>query len=267
MRLNIGWNKTPPQIIDLNTGEVITELQNPDPDVIYFSGSWSNDGKRVTSSTVPGYWLVIWDPETGKELIRSDVVEGFIMRAQFSPDDRILAAPTIFAEGDSPVYLIDTETGETLQELPSEDGWSMVSMWSPDGKTLAVGYQSGMIKLWDSDTWTIVKTFGAHQGSVWDLDWSSNGERILSGDSNGIAHIWKVQSGEIVMTWENSVAGINDLDWSPDGQFVLIRGEEGLPTIRRAWQSTEDLIDYAYECCVWRELTPEEREQFGLPEK
>ena len=33
------------------------------------------------------------------------------------------------------------------------------------------------------------------------------------------------------------------------------------------WQSTEDLIEYAYECCVWRELTAEERVQFGLPEK
>jgi len=31
------------------------------------------------------------------------------------------------------------------------------------------------------------------------------------------------------------------------------------------WQTTEDLIDYVKECCVFRELTPEEREQFGLP--
>ena len=40
-----------------------------------------------------------------------------------------------------------------------------------------------------------------------------------------------------------------------------------MPIFRRVWQSTEDLIHYAYDCCVWRELTPEEREQFGLPEK
>ena len=31
-------------------------------------------------------------------------------------------------------------------------------------------------------------------------------------------------------------------------------------------QSTEDLIAYAYDCCVFRDLMPEEREQFGLPE-
>ena len=32
-------------------------------------------------------------------------------------------------------------------------------------------------------------------------------------------------------------------------------------------QSTEDLISYTKECCVTRELTPEERQQFGLPER
>ena len=29
----------------------------------------------------------------------------------------------------------------------------------------------------------------------------------------------------------------------------------------------KELIDYAYECCVFRELTAEEREVFGLPER
>jgi hypothetical protein len=31
------------------------------------------------------------------------------------------------------------------------------------------------------------------------------------------------------------------------------------------WDSLQELIDYAKECCVVRELTPDEREQFGLP--
>jgi hypothetical protein len=30
------------------------------------------------------------------------------------------------------------------------------------------------------------------------------------------------------------------------------------------WQSTEELVDYAKECCVFRELTDAERVQFGL---
>jgi hypothetical protein len=32
----------------------------------------------------------------------------------------------------------------------------------------------------------------------------------------------------------------------------------------RVWQTTEELVEYAKECCVIRELTEAERVQFGL---
>jgi hypothetical protein len=86
---------------------------------------------------------------------------------------------------------------------------------------------------------------------------------------NNVVHIWRVATGEIVSTWDMQglvQGGLNDTDWAPDGRYISIHGLGSLPFIRRAWQSTEELIDYAYECCVWRELTSGEREQFGLPE-
>jgi hypothetical protein len=58
---------------------------------------------------------------------------------------------------------------------------------------------------------------------------------------------------------------VTAVDWSPDGQYVVASGGFEVPVIRRAWQSTEELIAHAKECCVTRELTPEERVQFGLP--
>ncbi|MFN2234000.1 MAG: protein kinase domain-containing protein [Anaerolineales bacterium] len=270
MVVSEGWNKTPPQIIDLQSGEVVTSLKNPDPEVIYPNGSWSNDGLTVASGTYPGFYTVFWDPETGLELARSEAVEGFMKNAQFSPDDSMLAAPTMFAEGNSPIYLIDTRTGKTVQKLPSEDGWSMVAYWSPDGETLAVGYQSGVIKLWDTKTWSVVKKFEAHLAAVWDLCWSPNGQRIISGDDNSQVLVWEVDTGEVVLSWDMQgllAGGFNDTDWSPDGQFVSIHGTGDIPYIKRVWQSTEELINYAYDCCVWRELSAEEREQFGLPVK
>jgi hypothetical protein len=35
--------------------------------------------------------------------------------------------------------------------------------------------------------------------------------------------------------------------------------------VHRVWQSTQELINHAKACCVTRALTPQEREQFGLP--
>jgi hypothetical protein len=55
--------------------------------------------------------------------------------------------------------------------------------------------------------------------------------------------------------------------WSPDGTHIIVTGD-GLrePVIKRVWHTPQELIDYAYDCCVSRQLTPEERAQFGLPE-
>jgi hypothetical protein len=53
--------------------------------------------------------------------------------------------------------------------------------------------------------------------------------------------------------------------WSPDGTRIAVASWDGTAKIFPAWQTTQELIDYAKECCVVRELTAEEREQFGLP--
>jgi hypothetical protein len=37
------------------------------------------------------------------------------------------------------------------------------------------------------------------------------------------------------------------------------------PVIKRIWASPDELIAHAYDCCVTRKLTAEERVQFGLP--
>jgi hypothetical protein len=52
--------------------------------------------------------------------------------------------------------------------------------------------------------------------------------------------------------------------WSPDGTRLVGASLLKSVEIHRVWQSTQELIDYAKECCVIRELTEAERTQFGL---
>jgi hypothetical protein len=47
---------------------------------------------------------------------------------------------------------------------------------------------------------------------------------------------------------------------------VIVTGDGiTVPVIKRVWRSTDELVTHAKDCCVIRELTPEERQQFGLP--
>ena len=256
------WPKS--AIVDAKTGEVLTELKSPppEPDGVYFTHGWSPDGKLVASSSAPGYWTVIWNPNTGEELARTPTYDCHLMRPMFSPDSQLLATGCNFTEGDTPVRIFNAHNGELLRELPSQDGWSISPVWSPDGKYLAVSYGKGIVRVWSTQNWEVVQAFTAHKKEVWDVDWSPDGTRLVSGDYSGNVYVWDFATGQAVQSFSLDPS-INSVDWSPDGNFVA--GDNITTIIRRAWQSTQELIDYAKECCVMRQLTEEERQQFGLP--
>ena len=89
---------------------------------------------------------------------------------------------------------------------------------------------------------------------------------MIIGGNDGAAKVWNMATGTEMLSYE--VGGFVDPAYSPDGTRVLIgntEGDWGKLQVFPAWHSLEELIDYAKECCVVRELTPGEREVFGLP--
>jgi WD40 repeat protein len=121
------------------------------------------------------------------------------------------------------------------------------------------------MRIWDVATAELVQTFSGHTGfDNYGISWSPDGTRIASGDVNGMVKVWDPQTGDEVLGFQ-AAGGVVNVNWSPDGTHIIAVGWFNPPIIRRVWPSTQELIDYAYECCVTRELTAEEREQFGLP--
>jgi WD40 repeat protein len=106
--------------------------------------------------------------------------------------------------------------------------------------------------------------FTGHADSVFGARWSPDGRRIVTGDESGMVRIWDAETGIEVYRFEVPGAAYGS-EWSPDGTHVIIAGSFPVPEIRRVWPSTEALVAYAREHCVRRELTAEERAQFGLP--
>ncbi len=138
-------------------------------------------------------------------------------------------------------------------------------MGSPDGTRCRTTREKGAARRWDAETGEPRLTFTGHQGLV-DAVWSPDGTLIASTDfAEQIAKIWDAETGEELMSFSVPGAPLT-IGWSPDGTHVIVTGD-GInePIIKRVWTSTEELIEHAYDCCVSRELTPEEREQFGLP--
>jgi WD40 repeat protein len=136
--------------------------------------------------------------------------------------------------------------------------------WSQDGRFIAVGYSDPVVRIWDSATMQPILRFGKHSDRPIDMSFAPNSQRVVSIDSGRYIYVWDVLTGEVVRSLRSSNTPYS-VDWSPFGMHIIVATIDPEPDIKPVWQSTEDLIAFAEECCVRRELIIEERQTFGLP--
>jgi WD40 repeat protein/transcriptional regulator with XRE-family HTH domain len=252
------------RIWDVNNGTVVTETTlTKDPGFVWATG-WSSDGSRIASAIYPDFTVAIWDVSSSRVITTIGDGHCFMHYPDWSPQSERFVTGCLFTpdlKDNTPATIWDAE-GNKVMELPSDNGESVRGEWSPDGTRIAVGYEDGTAKIWDATTGQEVLRLAASNGIlIWQVAWSPDGRRVASVDTNGLLKVWDVGTGSEVMRFQ--VPGFTtSVDWSSDGKYLIAPADQVV--IARVWQSTDELIQYAKECCVFRELTPEERQQFGL---
>jgi WD40 repeat protein len=260
---------------DITTGEKLATLSAPEDEFgapQFLTMNWSPDGSFIAGAAFrPGtpQAIYVWDAET-TELVSTLLTDDVCMQGwpRWSPDSSRIASGCIFVESgiNTPARIWDVASEREIMVIESEYGWTYRTVWSPDGTKILVTYENGVAQIWDVATGEPILTFTGHQGQV-DGAWSPDGTLIASSDyAEQLVKIWISETGEELFSFSVPGAPLN-IEWSPDGTHIIVPGD-GLtePVIKRVWRSSEELIAHAYECCVTRELTPEERDQFGLPE-
>jgi WD40 repeat protein len=227
-------------------------------------GVWSPDGERILVSDYPTSTYAMLAAGTGQQLL-TFTFDGcqFVGRFAWSPNGTRVAT-TCFSGATTAIPIWDTTTGEKVFELVGHTDGSVGVNWSPDGTRLATTSADTTVRVWDATTGEELIVFTGHTEFVFDVSWSPNGKRLVSGDAAGMVRVWEAANGQEVDVYR-APGGVLTANWSSDGTRVVIGGRFSAPVIRRVWQSTEELIAYARECCVWRELMAEERQHFGLP--
>jgi Tol biopolymer transport system component len=256
-------------IWDVSTGQIITDpMLRSEGNFIHSSG-WSFDGSRIASASYPDYVTVIWNPQTTQIITTVGDGKCFMHYPNWSPVKNKFVTGCVFSadtKDNTPATIWDAN-GNRIRDLPSSNGESVRGEWSPDGKRIAVGYEDGTAKIWDAATGQeLVKMAAANGVWIWHVTWSPDGTRVASADANGVIEVWDAATGTEVMNYQ-APNTVFSLDWSPDGKYLISAGASARPLITRVWQSTDELIQYAKDCCVFRELTAAEREQFGLAVK
>jgi len=268
-------------VFDVASGAEVKSFTATDGGFVRASG-WSPDGSKIAAGTGLGEngTLYVWDYQTGKEL--SAVTCGnWAAALDWSPDGDKIAVLCLDAGGAeirSWIEVRDASSGATLMTLTDPDplALNLSVSWSPNGGKLLttggddqLGSTTNPVIVWDARTGERLLTINQHTGHVWWGDWSPDGGRIVTGSTDDTARIWDAGTGAEVLRFETPSNWAVYPRWSPDGNYLAIAAYSfdgpGTSSVWRVWQTTEELIAYARECCVFRQLTPAEREQFGLP--
>jgi WD40 repeat protein len=184
-----------------------------------------------------------------------------VWQAEWSPDGKVVA--TTGSDGSAKIW--DPETGQVIRDLYPEDfQLTVIGLgWSPDGTRIATFAGDGVGRIWDIATGEELVTFSGHSGPVLDIVWARSGGRIVTEGTDGTARVWDANTGAEILRYD--VPGGAAAAWSPDEKRIALTSSDGSLQVFPAWQTTQELIDYAHQCCIIRELTDSERELFGLP--
>jgi WD40 repeat protein len=155
------------------------------------------------------------------EPVWSQQAPNLVNKLTFSPDCESLAV----AAG-SAVQIFGTQQGEKIQLLSDVQPISVVA-WSPDGDWLATGLPTGVINLYETDTWKVSR-LGRQGLEVTSMVWTPNSQILVSTGRDQKINFWEIPDGNNLSPIEKRQAGDKDvIAISKSGKLLALGGRDG----------------------------------------
>lgn len=198
----------------------------------------SPDGARMLVLGDKKVWLR--DAVTGALLMPVIQHKQTIVEAKFSIDPRRI----LTASKDSTARISTATNGAWLATvLPHpDDVWLMSADFSPDGKHVATATDTGLARVWDTETGLPVTSPLRHEHSIRHIRFSPDGRSVLTASFDHTARVWDTLTGEIILPALRHNGFIADANFSPDGSRIVTAGQEG---VVRLWQIDTGLLRWS----------------------
>lgn len=239
---------------DMATGKPLRTFNSGSQDKVY-SVAFNPDGKTLVSGhdngliclleTATGkdshYLFNIWGEESSL-LVPYHV--GMIRGLAYSPDGKTLVSLCDNGDDGAAIHLWEATTGKYIRLLYSVDAEmdSVESIaFSPDGRTLAIGFATGWIGLWDTmNTDAIPKYFDNQEQHRWDvfsLAFSPDGNILASCGRDSIrdstVRLWDMKTRKLLRTFKGHKDDVFSVAFSPDGKTIASSSKESV----RLWNT------------------------------
>src|SRR5262249_10602721 len=142
-----------------------------------------------------GYFVLLWDANSGKEIRRFGGLKDKIKAVVFSPDGKVLAA----ASRDGRVCLWDGETAQSRLfvlahpqpvDLPFTS--SPCIAFAPDGQTLVSAGTDRTLRVWNSTTGEEVRHYPSPDSALTAIALGRDGKTVVTGSTDTGVLIWDI---------------------------------------------------------------------------
>ena len=228
--------------------------------------AFSPDGAQLVIVKVSSKSVVVWTLETDDSVSFLSDAGIKLGRPVFNPDGTRMAMTAYPQSGERGVLVLDSLTGDILENVVPPDGYSpfLVNRYtddtvevllrnnagyvlfdvsndelvplpegistplqfSPDRRLLAAENEADQIEIWDTSTWE----------SRWQLDVGSSVTIAFSPDSallavgdrhDGTLDVWDVQTGDRLFH-HMQIYAVQRLEFSPDGTLLAVAGNDNV---------------------------------------
>ncbi|RSL50959.1 hypothetical protein CEP53_008622 [Fusarium sp. AF-6] len=153
------------------------------------------------------------------------------------------------------VEVRDTASGRRIQALGRCHGLSALK-FSLDGKTVALGFQNGTIRLWDIFTaGNLVLRASESAAPVCSLDFASDKKTLAVCFKNDSVEIWSIDTGQ----HQKTMAYKNCHAFSPYGTMFATLHHSGRVRITRLWPRDEKVLSTRFPGNLASAFSPDSR--------
>lgn len=169
--------------------------------------------------------------ETDQKPEQVSVIDGYLIDAAFAPDGkRMIVCPQ-----DRFFEIIEAETGKALHRIYVDNPSLVTSVsWDPKSERFAIGSNSKLVEIRDSENFEIQRVLTGHLLEVTDVDWNPVYDRLATASRDKSIRIWDTNNWRTTMVLQHDDE-VGAIRWSPDGKRLASISKDG---ILKVWDAS-----------------------------